>query len=168
MAITAGTKTPLTLSASLAMGALEEVASSTSRMILARVVFSPTAVASILKYPVRLMVPPVTLSPACFSAGMLSPVMADSSMEAYPSTILPSTGTVSPSRTASTSPVCTSSTGISVSCPSLTRTAVLGARSISFVMASDVLAFALASINFPRVISVRIMPEDSKYRSMEK
>ncbi len=49
MAITAGTKTPLTLSASLAIGALEDVASSTSAMILESVVFSPTAVTCILK-----------------------------------------------------------------------------------------------------------------------
>ena len=42
MPITAGTKMPLILSASRAIGALEEAASSISRMIWARVVSSPT------------------------------------------------------------------------------------------------------------------------------
>ena len=46
MTITVGTKTPATLSASLEMGALEEEASSTSRIIWARVVSSPTRLAS--------------------------------------------------------------------------------------------------------------------------
>ena len=44
-----GTNTPLTLSASFAMGALELVASSTRRTICASVVSSPTLVACILK-----------------------------------------------------------------------------------------------------------------------
>ena len=47
MVITTGTNTPATLSASLAMGALELVASSTRRMIWARAVSSPTLVARI-------------------------------------------------------------------------------------------------------------------------
>ena len=49
MVITTGTKTPLILSASLAMGALEEVASYTRAIILDKVVSPPMAVASILK-----------------------------------------------------------------------------------------------------------------------
>ena len=49
MAMTAGTNTPATLSASLAMGALEDVASSTRRMICASVVSSPTLSARIVK-----------------------------------------------------------------------------------------------------------------------
>ena len=47
--MTTGTNTPLTLSASLAMGALELVASSTRRTIWESVVSSPTFVARILK-----------------------------------------------------------------------------------------------------------------------
>ena len=46
MAMTTGTKTPATWSASLAMGALEEAASSTRAIIWARVVSSPTRLAS--------------------------------------------------------------------------------------------------------------------------
>ena len=49
MPITTGTNTPLTLSASFAIGAFELVASSTSRTICANVVSSPTFVACILK-----------------------------------------------------------------------------------------------------------------------
>ena len=45
MAMTAGTKMPLTLSASLAMGALEEAASSISVMIWDKVVSRPTRLA---------------------------------------------------------------------------------------------------------------------------
>ncbi len=41
MAITTGTNMPLILSASLEMGALDELASSTKRMIWERVVSSP-------------------------------------------------------------------------------------------------------------------------------
>ena len=46
MLMTTGTKMPLILSASLAIGALVEAASSISRMIWERVVSSPTSVAS--------------------------------------------------------------------------------------------------------------------------
>ena len=49
MVITAGTKMDATLSASLAMGALEAEASSTNRMIWERVVSSPTRVARNLR-----------------------------------------------------------------------------------------------------------------------
>ena len=47
MVMTVGTKMPLTLSASLAMGALEEAASSMRVMIWERVVSLPTRVARI-------------------------------------------------------------------------------------------------------------------------
>ena len=49
MAITTGTNTPATLSASLAIGALELVASSTRRMIWESAVSSPTFSARILQ-----------------------------------------------------------------------------------------------------------------------
>ena len=50
-------------------------------MIFARVVSSPTLVALKRKYPLRLIVAPVTRSPGPFSTGRDSPVMADSSTE---------------------------------------------------------------------------------------
>ena len=77
MTMTAGTNTPLTLSASRAMGALVLPASSTKRMICARVVSSPTREARKRKEPFLLMVAEMTVSPSPFSTGMLSPVMAD-------------------------------------------------------------------------------------------
>ncbi len=81
MTMTMGTKTPETLSARRATGALEEEASSIRWIIWARVVSSPVLVASKSRVPVPLMVAEVTGSPGAFSTGILSPVMADSSME---------------------------------------------------------------------------------------
>ncbi len=74
--MTTGTNTPATLSASLAMGALVLPASSTSRMICARVVSLPTFVALNRKVPLVLMVAVMTESPTVFSTGTDSPVMA--------------------------------------------------------------------------------------------
>ena len=162
MQMTAGTKTPATRSASLAMGALEEAASSTRRIIWARVVSSPTRRALKVKEPDLLMAAAATLSPGPFSTGRLSPVRALSSTEERPSVTSPSTGMRSPGRTTTRSPTSTSSTGISTSAPSRRTVAVLGARSISRVMASLVLPLERVSRNLPRVISVRIMPADSK------
>ena len=76
MPMTTGTKMPLTLSASLAMGAFEFPASSTRRMIWERVVSSPTLDARKRKVPFLLMVAEMTVSPGIFSTGILSPVMA--------------------------------------------------------------------------------------------
>ena len=163
--ITTGTNTPATLSASFAIGALELVASSTRRMMLASAVSSPTFVACILKYPLLFMVAPITLSLICLSTGMLSPVIADSSIEACPSMITPSTGTLSPAFTIRTSPFSTSSTGTTTSEPSLITVALFGARSRSLLIASVVFPFALASKNFPSVIKVKMVPAPSKYRS---
>ena len=166
--ITAGTKIALILSASLAIGALVAVASSTSLIISESAVSLPIFSARILKYPALLTVPPITLCPVCFSAGTLSPVSADSSTEAKPSIITPSTGIAAPALTITVSPIATSSVGTVSSLPSRRTIAVLGVRSISFVIASDVLRFALASNVFPSVISVSIIPADSKYISIIK
>ncbi len=153
---------PATLSASLAMGALEEDASSTRRIIWARVVSSPTRRASKTKAPDLLMDAEATLSPTVLSTGRLSPVRALSSTADAPSTMTPSTGMACPGRTAILSPTRTSSTGISTSAPSRSTLAVLGARSIRRVMASLVLPLERVSRNLPRVMRVRIIPADSK------
>ena len=166
MVMTTGTKTPATLSASLAMGALEEAASSTRRIIWARVVSSPTRLASKTKDPDLFREAAATLSPGPLSTGMDSPVRADSSTAEEPSTTTPSTGMDWPGRTTIRSPTRTSSTGTSVSTPSRSTEAVLGARSIRRVMAWEVLPLDRVSKNLPRVMRVRIMPADSKYRSM--
>ena len=166
MTITTGTNTPATLSASFAMGALDPDASSTRRIIWAKVVSSPTRRASKVKDPDLLMDAAATLSPTPLSTGRLSPVRALSSTAEAPSTTTPSTGTDCPGRTTIWSPTWTSSTGISTSAPSRRTLAVLGARSMRRVMASPVLPLERVSRNLPRVIRVRIMAADSKYRSM--
>ncbi len=153
---------PAILSAMRSIGAFELVASSTSLMICASAVSSPTAVARIANQPPLETVAPVTESPIFFSTGTGSPVIADSSIDPEPSSTLPSTGTDSPARTMILSPTRTCSTGMTDSAPSRTTVAVLGARSISAVMASVVLFFARASKNFPNVIKVRIAPAESK------
>ena len=164
--MTTGTNTPATLSASLAMGALDEEASSTRRIIWARVVSSPTRRASKVKEPDLLMAAAATLSPGPLSTGRDSPVRADSSTAEVPSTMTPSTGMDWPGRTTMRSPTRTSSTGISTSTPSRRTLAVLGARSMSRVMAWLVLPLDRVSRYLPRVMRVRIMPADSKYRSI--
>ena len=88
-------------------------------------------------------------------------------MAVAPSTTTPSTGTLWPGRTTRMSPGRTSSTGISTSAPSRSTKAVFGARSISLVMASEVLPLLRLSKNLPRVISDKIIADVSKYRSME-
>ena len=71
-----------------------------------------------------------------------------------------------PGFTITSSPTRTSPAGISCSLPSLTTSAVFGARSISFVIASDVRLLERVSIYFPIVTSARIMAAASKYRFM--
>ena len=166
--ITTGTNIPAALSASFATGALDEVASSTSRIICERAVSAPTFSARMTKYPLLLTVAPMTLSPVFFSAGMLSPVSADSSTEALPSVIIPSAGMTEPALTMSISPAQTSAAGISSSLPSRSTTALFGERSISALIASVVFLLARASKYFPRVMRVSIIPTDSKYRSWQK
>ena len=167
IAMTAGTNTPLILSASFSIGAFDPVASSTMRMMPASAVSRPTRSARTTSQPERTEAAAVTRSPAARSTGTLSPVMADSSTEAAPSTTTPSAGMPAPVRTTSSSPTRTSATGTSSSPSAVRRTAVLGERSISEVTASVVLPFARASKYLPKVISVRIIAADSKYRSIE-
>ena len=141
---------------------LVEEASSTRRIIWARVVSSPTRVALKVKEPDLLMEAAATLSPGAFSTGRLSPVRALSSTEERPSATTPSTGIRPPGRTTIRSPTTTSSTGISTSTPSRKTAAVLGARSIRRVIASLVLPLERVSRNLPRVMRARIIPADSK------
>ena len=162
MAMMAGTKTPETLSATLAMGALVAAASLTMWMIWLRVVSSPTRVARHFKKPLWFTVAADTLSPSPLSTGMLSPVRAASLTALWPSRTTPSTGTFSPGRTTNTSPVATSSMGTSTSSPFRTTTAVLGDSFMRLLRASVVLPFERASSILPTVMRVRIMAADSK------
>ncbi len=54
-----------------------------------------------------LSVPAITFAPDSFVTGIDSPVTIDSSSEERPSVTTPSTGTLSPGRTRSTSPTAT-------------------------------------------------------------
>ena len=80
------------------IGAFEPWASLTMRMMLASAVSLPTLVAVNLKLPVLLSVPPMTSSPTCFSTGIDSPVIIDSSTALAPAITSPSTGIFSPGR----------------------------------------------------------------------
>ena len=108
----------------------------------------------------------MTVSPGCFSTGMLSPVMAASSTLVVPLMITPSAGMLSPGRTTISSPSTSSSAGMTTSAPFRMTAACFGARSISFSMALDVRPLDRASSHLPKVIRVTIIPADSKYRFM--
>ena len=98
-------------------GGLVAAASLTIRMICARVVSSPTRVASHRRKPDWLVVAAETLSPSALSTGMLSPVSALSFTALLPSSTMPSTGMFSPGRTTKTSPLRTSAMGTLTSVP---------------------------------------------------
>ena len=138
IAITIGTKTPETLSASFAIGAFDAAASLTIFIIRERVVSSPTLTASQVTNPVRLIVAVLSSSPASLSTGILSPVSALSSTLVVSLMILPSTAILSPGLTTKISPGFTSSEGTVTSMPSRTTVAVSGASFIRLFMASVV------------------------------
>ena len=102
--MTTGTKMPLTLSASFAIGALVAPASRTRSMIFARAVSPPTFSARNLKEPVLLIDAVMTRLPTVFSTGIDSPVSADSSIDELPSTMVPSAGSDCPGFTIMMSP----------------------------------------------------------------
>ncbi len=148
--MTAGTKYALMVSASFCMGALLPCASSTSLMICASAVSAPIFVALKVNVPVLLMVAPMTVSPLFFSTGMLSPVIIDSSTEECPEMTLPSTGIFCPGLTMMMSPTRTSSMGIFISFLLRMTSAVFAWSPMSFLMASLVFPFAIASKYLPR------------------
>ena len=162
MAITTGTNTPETLSATFAIGAFVAAASLTMAIICESVVSSPTRVARQRMYPEILLVAAETLSPTFLSTGMLSPVSAASFTALEPSSTTPSTGIFSPGRTANISPFCTCSIGTMTSLPSFISIAVCGASLIRLLSASVVLPLERASSVLPTVIRVSIIAADSK------
>ena len=161
--MTIGTNTPATLSATLAIGALELPASSTRRIIFASVVSSPTLVASKRKVPLVLIVAEITSSPARLVTGRLSPVMADWSRYPTPSITLPSTGMLSPGRITTISPFVTSSLLIVISLPLRITCACLGAKSTNLLNASPVFAFDKDSRYLPTLTKATIIAAESKY-----
>ena len=148
------------------MGGLEPCACSTSRMICASAVSAPTLVARKVKEPVVFMVAPITSSPAPLTTGIGSPVSIDSSTADEPLTTMPSTGTFSPGRTTTRSPVTTLATGTSTSVPPRRTRAVLGCRPMSALMAAPVCPLARASSRRPNRISVMMRAAESKYIGM--
>ena len=160
--ITAGTNIPDTLSAIFATGAFVAAASLTILMMADSVVSSPTLVASQTIYPEVFIVAADTGSPTAFSTGTLSPVRADSFTALAPSFTYPSTGMLSPGRTAKRSPTFTVSMGTVTSVPSFIITAVFGESFIRLFKASVVFPFDLASKSLPTVIKVSIMAAASK------
>ena len=158
---TAGTKTPATLSASLAIWALVAAASLTMRMICASDVSSPTRVARQVSTPLWFSVAAATDEPTFFSTGTLSPVNAASFTAALPLITSPSTGIYSPGLTTKTSPKRTSATETCCSAPPRSTTAVCGDNLSRLCRASVVRPLALASNILPRVISVKIIAADS-------
>ncbi len=92
MASTIGTKTAATRSTRRCTGAFFACAASTSLMIRASIDCSPTARVSMRKRPLPLIEPPVTLSPATFATGRLSPVRRLSSTSLSPESTMPSAG----------------------------------------------------------------------------
>ena len=160
---TAGTKTPETLSASRAMGALVAAASSTRAMIRLRVVSLPTRRVMTVRAPLWFRVAAVTWSPGPLSTGRLSPVRAASLTALWPERTSPSTGTLSPGRMRTRSPGFTRSMGVATGCPVSSSTlATPGARSMRARMASVVRPLLTASTCLPTVMSVRIMAALSK------
>ncbi len=130
-------------------------ASSTSRMIPARVVSSPVPVTSTRSDPDWFTVPPMTSSPSSFWTGRDSPVIMASFTELSPFTTVPSAGTLSPGRTRTTSPSLSASNATSsVSSPSVTRSAVDGISFASSFSAPLAWEMDRISIQWPRSMMV--------------
>ena len=154
IAITAGTNQPVTRSANFWIGAFEPWACCTNLTICARNVSFPIRVARNLKLPVLLIVAPMTSSPGCFFAAILSPVTIASSTVELPSITSPSTGIFSPGRTKMTSSSWTSAIDTSNSCPLRTMRAVFACNPISLRIASEVWPLARFSNKRPSKINV--------------
>ena len=159
---TVGTKIRAILSAVRCTGAFEPWACCTIWMMLASMVFSPTASALKRNVPCLLTVPANTWSPCCFNTGIGSPEIMLSSTCASPSMMLPSTGIFSPALTSMVSPFCKAEMGVSVIMPSTTRCAVLGVSPISERMAEAVPFLAFSSSILPVSTKVMIITEASK------
>ena len=78
---------------------------------------------------------------------------------------MPSAGMLSPALTTKTSSISKSSADIVISLLSLITVAVLGAKSIRPLRAFVVFPFEYASSVLPTVIKVKIIADDSKYKS---
>ena len=130
-AITTGTNTPDTRSASRWTAALPLCASSTRRAMRASWVSAPTRVARTTSRPPTLVHPPTTAAPGPTSTGTDSPVSIAVSSAEVPSSTTPSVAIVSPGRTTNRSPTCSAAAGTRTSPPSRSTDASLAPRSSS-------------------------------------
>ncbi len=144
-AMTTGTKTPETRSASRWAAALPFCASSTSFAIRASWVSAPTRVASTTSRPPAFTVAPVTASPTPTSTGTDSPVSIEASTAEVPSTTVPSVAIFSPGRTRKRSPTFSSPTGICSSRPSRRTVTSLAPSSSRALSAAPALRLERAS-----------------------
>ena len=144
------------------MGARLRCASATMRTICARSVSAPTRSACTMNEPAVLTVPAVTLLPFCFSTGMGSPVIIDSSMTPEPSTTTPSIAILSPGRTRMRMPGLIDSIDMSCSLPCISTRAVLGVRRSRARIAPEVRSRACNSSTWPRRTSVVMTAAASK------
>ena len=115
----------------------------------ASVVSSPVAVISTRSPESVATVPAVTWSPLPRVTVRDSPVTIDSSMDARPSTIRPSAGTLPPGRTITMSPTRRSTGETTTTCPSSTRSASSGRSAASESRAEVVCASDRISIQCP-------------------
>ena len=165
-AITVGTNTLLTRSASRCTGALVDCASRTSLVICANVESAPTRRARTTNRPVKFTVVPVTLLPTCTSTGTLSPVSVDASMLDAPSITTPSAAIISPGRTTIMSPTRINTASIVVSSPSRKIVAVRAPNASNARNASPARRFARASKYRPANKKMVTATATSKYTCM--
>ncbi len=125
---TAGTNTDTTRSTSVCTAALRACACSASAASWASWVWAPILVASTIRAPVVLRVPPRTASPSPTSRGTGSPVIIEVSIADDPITTTPSVATDSPGRTRNRSPLPNSAIGTTDSRPSRITHTDVGAR----------------------------------------
>ncbi len=163
-AMTTGTKTAETRSASRCTAALPVWACSTSRAICASLVSAPTRAARTSRRPWLFTVAPVTAEPGSTSTGTGSPVSSDSSTADEPSITTPSVAIFSPGRTRKISPTVSCSAGMRTSAPSRSTATSLAPRSISARIASPARRRARASKNRPASRNTVRTAATSRYR----
>ena len=164
-AITIGTNTAETRSASRWASALPLWAAVTMRPMRATAVSAPTAVARTTSRPSPFTVEPVTLSPGATSTGTLSPVRSERSTPETPCSTSPSVAMRSPGRTTKVSPTTSCAVGTRRSGPSTSSVASGAPSSSSARSAAPAWRFARASKKRPVSTRVVTTAATSRYRS---
>ncbi len=144
-AMTTGTNTADTRSASRCTSARPFCACSTSRASCASWVSAPTRVAVTTSRPPTLSVAPTTGSPGPTSTGTASPVTSAASTAEVPSSITPSVAIFSPGRTTKRWPTASAVIAMRCSLPSCSTVTSLAPRSSRARIAAPAWRFARAS-----------------------